>query len=484
MEIKNKTIKELVHALKTGEIKPAEVLEFYEKRIKEKNKKFGAFLNIDLSKAYERAKRLEKIPFNERGLLFGVPIAIKDNILVENEPCSCASKILEGFKAPYSATAIKKLLDAHAIPVGRANMDEFAMGSSNENSGYFPARNPWNIEYVPGGSSGGSAVSVAARLVPCALGSDTGGSIRQPASFCGVTGLKPTYGRVSRFGLVAFGSSLDQIGPITISAKDAGFLLYAIAGIDPNDSTSRPEEVPASLLELPAFDPKNLKVGVPKEFFEEGVEKDVADLVLKAIDDIKSLGAEIIELSLSLTTYAVPAYYLISTSEASSNLARYDGIHYGKREDRARDLNEVYKLTRGEGFGKEVKRRILLGTFCLSKGYYDAWYKKALQVRTLIREEYFKAFNNVDLIIGPTSPTKAFKLGERVSDPIKMYLSDSLTVGASLSGLPAVSIPCGFSEGLPVGLQIIGPPLSEVKILSLAAAYQEITDFHKKEPEV
>lgn len=419
-----------------------------------------------------------------KGRLEGIPVAIKDNICVKDEPTTCASKILEGFKPPYDATVTRKLKDAGAILIGKTNMDEFAFGSSCETSCYGPTRNPWDLNRIPGGSSGGSAACVAADETCLAIGSDTGGSIRQPASLCGVVGLKPTYGRVSRYGLIAFASSLDQIGPITKDVRDAAILLNVIAGYDEMDSTSVDMPVPDYTKSL-VKDVKSLRIGVPKEYFIKGIDKEVESGVKKAIDIFKSLGAEPKEISLPHTEYAISTYYIIAPAEASSNLARFDGVQYGPRGKNPKDLIDMYMKTRSKGFGDEAKRRILLGTYVLSTGYYEAYYLKAQKVRTKIKEDFEKAFKVCDCIVTPTSPTPAFKIGEKLEDPLSMYLSDIFTIPANLAGLPAISIPCGFSkEGLPLGLQIMGRPFDEETMLRAAYAFEQNTDFHTKKPKL
>jgi aspartyl-tRNA(Asn)/glutamyl-tRNA(Gln) amidotransferase subunit A len=417
-----------------------------------------------------------------RGALDGVPVALKDNLVQAGEPTSCASKVLEGFVSPYDATVVAKLRAAGAVIVGRTNLDEFAMGSSTENSAYGATRNPWDTTRTPGGSSGGSAAAVAAGIVPLAFGSDTGGSIRQPAACTGIAGMKPTYGRVSRYGLVAFASSLDQIGPFTRSAADCAIALEAIAGHDPLDSTSLPEPVPA-YSRLLSGDVSGLVVGLPREYFvAEGVDPAVLSCVREAVSELERAGAKTREVSLPHTQYAIATYYLIAPAEASSNLARYDGVRYGRRAANARDLQDLYRRSREEGFGPEVKRRILLGTYVLSAGYYDAYYRKAQQVRTLLRRDFDEAFRGCDLIATPTAPEIAFRLGEKAADPLRMYLSDVYTVSANLAGVPGLSIPCGFSEGMPVGLQLLGRPLDEATLLRVADAYQRRTDWHGRRP--
>ena len=412
-----------------------------------------------------------------------MPIAIKDVICIQGSLTTCGSRILEGFVAPYDATVTEKLRHAGAIFIGKTNLDEFAMGSSTENSAFIKTRNPWDLDRVPGGSSGGSAAAVAAGLCAGALGTDTGGSIRQPASFCGVVGIKPTYGRVSRFGLVAFASSLDQIGPITRDVEDAAIMLQAIAGYDPGDSTSVDLPVPdyRAALKEPI---RGLRLGIPREYFIEGTDPEVAEAVRNAISTCRELGAQIVDISLPHTEYGIAAYYIIAPAEASSNLARYDGVKYGHRAQGARDLIEMYRKSRSQGFGAEVKRRIMLGTYVLSAGYYDAYYRKASQVRTLIRRDFLEAFEKCDAILAPVSPIPAFKIGEKFDDPLQMYLSDVFTLPASLAGIPGISVPCGFtSEKLPIGLQILGPHFREELILRIAYQFEQATPFHLQRPD-
>ncbi|WP_080848656.1 Asp-tRNA(Asn)/Glu-tRNA(Gln) amidotransferase subunit GatA [Cytobacillus gottheilii] len=477
-------VKALHAKLHSKEISVSDLVSYSFKRISEVDDKVQAFLTLDEEKALQKAKDLDaKLTAGEtKGILFGMPIGVKDNIVTQGLRTTCASKILDNFDPIYDATVVNKLHSAETITVGKLNMDEFAMGSSNENSGFKPVRNPWNIEHVPGGSSGGSAASVAAGEVLFSLGSDTGGSIRQPASFCGVVGLKPTYGRVSRFGLVAFASSLDQIGPITRNVEDNAFLLQAIAGLDPMDSTSANVDVP-NFTEALTGDVKGLRIAVPKEYLGEGVTEEVRASVLKSLSVLEKLGATWEEVSLPHSKYALAAYYLLSSSEASANLARFDGVRYGYRTENPENLLELYKKTRAEGFGDEVKRRIMLGTFALSSGYYDAYYKKAQKVRTLIKQDFEQVFENYDVIIGPTTPTPAFKLGEKVDDPLTMYANDILTIPVNLAGVPGISVPCGMSsEGLPLGLQIIGKHFDESTIYRVAHAFEQETDHHKQKP--
>ncbi|KMY48399.1 Asp-tRNA(Asn)/Glu-tRNA(Gln) amidotransferase subunit GatA [Peribacillus loiseleuriae] len=460
------------------------VNESYE-RIGQVESQVKAFLTLDEERARVKAKELDdKLARGEQsGMLFGLPIGVKDNIVTKNLRTTCASKILENFDPIYDATVAEKLKQAETVTIGKLNMDEFAMGSSNENSAFQATRNPWNTDYVPGGSSGGSAASVAAGEVLFSLGSDTGGSIRQPAAYCGVVGLKPTYGRVSRYGLVAFASSLDQIGPITRTVEDNAYLLEAISGVDPMDSTSANVQVPSFVNALTG-DVKGLKIAVPKEYLGEGVSEAARNSVLSALKVLEGLGAEWEEVSLPHSKYALAAYYLLSSSEASANLQRFDGVRYGYRADNAENLIEMYKQTRGEGFGDEVKRRIMLGTFSLSSGYYDAYYKKAQKVRTLIKQDFENVFAKYDVIIGPTTPTPAFKIGENTADPLTMYANDILTIPVNLAGVPGISVPCGFSNGLPLGLQIIGKHFDESTIYRTAHAFEQATEFHKQFPKL
>ena len=477
---------ELHQMLHNKEIKVQDLVDESYNRIQEVDDQVKAFLTLDEENARQTAKELdEKIGVeDELGLLFGMPIGVKDNIVTKGLRTTCASKLLENFEPVHNATVVEKLNEAQAVKIGKLNMDEFAMGSSNENSGFFNTRNPWNTDYVPGGSSGGSAAAVAAGEVPFALGSDTGGSIRQPASFCGVVGLKPTYGRVSRFGLVAFASSLDQIGPITRNVEDNAYLLQVISGHDKMDSTSANVEVPDYLSALTG-DVKGLKIAVPKEYLAEGVNEEVRTSVLEALKVLENMGATWEEVSLPHSKYAVATYYLLASSEASSNLARFDGVRYGVRSENADNMIDMFKKSRSEGFGDEVKRRIMLGTFALSSGYYDAYYKKAQKVRTLIKNDFEKVFEDYDVIIGPTSPTPAFKIGENIDDPLTMYANDILTIPVNLAGVPGISVPCGFSSNnLPIGLQIIGKHFDESTVYRVAHAYEQATDYHKAKPEL
>ncbi|MCY8726882.1 Asp-tRNA(Asn)/Glu-tRNA(Gln) amidotransferase subunit GatA [Bacillus inaquosorum] len=475
-------LKQLIHK---KEIKISDLVDESYKRIQAVDDKVQAFLALDEERARAYAKELDEAVDgrSEHGLLFGMPIGVKDNIVTKGLRTTCSSKILENFDPIYDATVVQRLQDAEAVTIGKLNMDEFAMGSSTENSAYKLTKNPWNLDTVPGGSSGGSAAAVAAGEVPFSLGSDTGGSIRQPASFCGVVGLKPTYGRVSRYGLVAFASSLDQIGPITRTVEDNAFLLQAISGVDKMDATSANVDVPDFLSSLTG-DIKGLKIAVPKEYLGEGVGKEARESVLAALKVLECLGATWEEVSLPHSKYALATYYLLSSSEASANLARFDGIRYGYRTDNAENLIDLYKQTRAEGFGNEVKRRIMLGTFALSSGYYDAYYKKAQKVRTLIKKDFEDVFEKYDVIVGPTTPTPAFKIGENTKDPLTMYANDILTIPVNLAGVPGISVPCGLADGLPLGLQIIGKHFDESTVYRVAHAFEQATDHHKAKPEL
>ncbi|MGD2279240.1 MAG: Asp-tRNA(Asn)/Glu-tRNA(Gln) amidotransferase subunit GatA [Candidatus Omnitrophota bacterium] len=440
-----------------------------------------AFAHIDENDVAGKASAIEKSA--KKGRLWGVPVGIKDNICIKGELTTCASRILEGFKPPYNAHVIERLLAEDALVLGKTNMDEFAFGSSCETSCYYPTRNPWNKERIPGGSSGGSAAAVASGEVVAALGSDTGGSIRQPASLCGVVGFKPTYGRISRYGLIAFASSLDQIGPITRNVSDCALLLEIISGYDDRDSTSVNMEVPRYTESL-SKSVKGTVIGIPKEYFQLGIDEDVKKRIDEAIQVMKDLGAKVVDISLPHTKYAVSCYYIIAPAEASSNLARYDGVHYGHRASKAEGIIDLYIRTRNEGFGAEAKRRVLLGNYALSKGYYEAYYLKAQKVRTKIADDFREAFEECDCILTPTSPTTAFKIGERMDDPLKMYLSDIFTIPANLAGLPAVSVPCGMDDnGLPVGLQFLAKPFAEETIIKAAHAFEANTGHHKNVPD-
>lgn len=444
-----------------------------------------AFLNLNEDEAVKTAQEIDKVGIDPENLLSGIPVAIKDNLVTKGLTTTAASKMLENFKPIYSATTVEKLAAKQTINVGKTNMDEFAMGGSTENSAFKVTTNAWDKTKVPGGSSGGSAAAVASGQVPLALGSDTGGSIRQPASFNGVVGMKPTYGRVSRWGLIAFGSSLDEIGPITRSVKDNAVALSAIAGHDNHDLTTSTKEVPDFAAELnEKTTVKGMKIGLPKEFIGEGVDEDVKNAVLAAADKYRELGATVDEVSLPHNKYGVAAYYIIASSEASSNLQRFDGIRYGYRADDVKNLEDVYVKSRSEGFGDEVKRRIMLGTYSLSAGFYDAYFKKAAKVRTLIIRDFQKVMEDHDFIMGPVAPTVAFSIGAEISDPMTMYMNDILTIPVNLAGLPGMSIPAGFSNGMPIGLQLIGKPFDEETLYKAGYVFEQNTDFHKKTPEL
>ena len=482
MDITKLTVHELKQKLDNKEITIPEVVSAYINRINEKEKDVQAFITTSENEALEKAKEIQEK--KEKGEITkqyaGIPIGIKDNICTKGTKTTCASKMLENFISPYNATVIEKLENENLISLGKLNMDEFAMGGSTEYSYFKKTRNPWNLNKVPGGSSGGSAAAVASDTVPWALGSDTGGSIRQPASFCGVVGLKPTYGLVSRYGLVAFASSLDQIGPITKDVEDCAILLNMITGHDEKDTTSIEMEKIDYTKSLKK-DIKGIKIGVPKEFFGEGINQDVKDVLQKSIQKYKELGAEIEEFSLDIAQYALATYYIIACAEASSNLGRFDGIRYGYRTKEYSNLRELYKKSRSEGFGSEVKRRIILGTYVLSSGYYDAYYKKAQQVRTLVMNEFNKAFEKYDIILTPTSPTVSFDLGSKSENPLEMYLSDICTVSVNIAGVPAISIPCGVnSENMPIGMQLIGNKFCEEKILNVAYVFEQNLNFREK----
>jgi len=484
VELYSLSIEEALTAIDKGEISPVELTEAIFKRIEAVEDKIHSFVTLDKENSLIQARRTEdNIRRNIKQPFAGLPVAIKDNICTEGVRTTCSSKMLENFIPPYDSTVVKKLKEQGCILIGKTNLDEFAMGSSTENSSFGATRNPWDVARVPGGSSGGSAAAVAADMCIAALGSDTGGSIRQPAAFCGVVGLKPTYGRVSRYGLVAFASSLDQIGPITKNVKDSAILLNIISGYDLCDSTSADLAVPDFTSAL-GQDIKGMKLGVPKEYFIEGIDKEVAKSVNAAINKLESLGAIPVEISLPHTGYAVATYYILATSEASSNLARYDGVKYGLRVEGG-DLIDMYMKTREAGFGAEVKRRIILGTYTLSSGYYDAYYKKAQQVRTLVKQDFEKAFEKVDVIVTPTTPSPAFKAGEKTDDPLQMYLADIFTISVNLAGVPGISVPCGFTlQNLPVGLQIIGKYFDEETLLKTAYAYEQATDWRKRKPKL
>lgn len=482
MEFYKLTIHELREKLKKREISANELTLEFLKRIEQVDKDVHSFITITKDDSLKQAEDADKkMNAGEDLPLLGIPLAIKDLICTKGVRTTCGSKILSNYIPPYDATVIKKLKESGAILLGKLNMDEFAMGSSTETSHFGVTKNPWNLEAIPGGSSGGSAAAVAADECAGSLGSDTGGSIRQPAAMCGITGLKPTYGRVSRFGLVAFASSLDQIGPMTKDVADTAILMNVISGRDSLDSTSADVPVPDFTKSL-INDVKGLKIGIPKEYFVEGMDEEVEKSVRDAIELFKKLGAEIKEISLPHTDYAISTYYVIAPAEASSNLARYDGVKYGYRTNTSKNLIGMYKKTREEGFGAEVKRRIMLGTYALSSGYYDAYYLKAQKVRTLIKRDFDEAFKICDCLVTPTAPTPAFKIGEKFDDPIQMYLSDIFTISINLAGVPAISIPCGFGKGLPIGLQIIGRHFDEEAIIRAAYTFEQNTDYHKKKP--
>jgi aspartyl-tRNA(Asn)/glutamyl-tRNA(Gln) amidotransferase subunit A len=485
MKLYELTIHELRRLLTRGETTAVEVTDSIYQRIKKLEPRIAAYLSLDEEVAMEEALGWDKRGFGDKTkLLAGVPLAVKDVICTKGIRTSCGSNILANFVPPYDATVALKLKQAGGIFLGKTNMDEFAMGSSNENSAFGVTRNPWNLKYIPGGSSGGSAAAVAADECIAAVGSDTGGSIRQPASHCGVVGFKPTYGRVSRYGLVAFASSFDQIGPISKDVTDAALLLQVIAGYDERDSTSVPRDVPDYTKSL-VQGLKGITFGIPREYFIEGLEPEVEQAVRDAIRTLEGLGGRAIEVSLPHTEYGVAAYYIIAPAEASSNLARYDGVKYGHRDREGKTLLEMYRRSRSEGFGAEVKRRIMLGTYVLSAGYYDAYYKKASQVRTLIRKDFLKVFEQCQVVVTPVAPSAAFPLGAKVDDPLQMYLSDVFTLPASLAGIPGISIPCGFnSKGLPIGLQILAPHFEEGLALRVAYNFEQNTDFHHHHPPI
>jgi aspartyl-tRNA(Asn)/glutamyl-tRNA(Gln) amidotransferase subunit A len=485
MSLNASTIHELRAKLGRGEISSVELTESVFARISSTEERLHSYITLCRESALEEARRAdERLKSGAGGSpLLGIPIAVKDIFLTEGVLTTCASRILGNFVPPYDATAVKRLKQSGAVIVGKTNMDEFAMGSSTENSAFAVTRNPWNLERVPGGSSGGSAAAVAADQCIAALGTDTGGSIRQPAACCGVVGLKPTYGRVSRYGVIAFASSLDQVGPMTKDATDCALMLEAIAGHDPADSTSAPAPVPAYASYLDG-NIKGIRVGLPKDYFVPGMQPLVMKAVRDAVQTLGRNGAQIIDVGLPHTEYAVAVYYIIATAEASSNLARYDGMKYGLRVQ-GKDLMETYLKSRREGFGPEVKRRIMLGTYALSAGYYDAYYLKAQKVRALIKRDFEEAFKKCDVIVTPTSPTTAFRIGEKMNDPLTMYLSDIFTISVNLAGLPGLSLPCGFdSDGMPIGMQIIGKYFDEAAILRVAHAYEQATEWHKRKPKL
>ncbi len=479
----NKTIAELSQCLAQGEFSSAELTQAYLDRIAKFDSQINSYITVTADEALAAAKQADvQIKAGTAGPLTGIPLAQKDIFCTNGVKTTCGSKMLDNFISPYDATVISRFKQAGAVMLGKTNMDEFAMGSSNETSFYGAVKNPWDLNAVPGGSSGGSAAVVAARLAPASTGTDTGGSIRQPAALCGITGLKPTYGRVSRYGMIAFASSLDQAGPMARTAEDCALMMNAMAGFDDKDSTSIEHDVPdysASLNQSLA----GLKIGLPKEYFAEGLDNNVATAVQAAIEEYKKLGAEIVDISLPNTGLSIPAYYVVAPAECSSNLSRFDGVRFGYRCDNPKDLEDLYKRSRGEAFGPEVKRRIMIGAYVLSAGYYDAYYIKAQKARQLISQDFKQAFEKVDVIMGPTSPTVAFNLGEKTDDPVTMYLSDAYTIATNLAGLPGMSVPCGFVGQRPVGLQIIGNYFDEARLLNVAHQYQQNTDWHSRAPE-
>lgn len=483
MEISTLTAAEIVAHIAAGELKATDCTAHFLKSIETNDPAIHSFLNVAGESALAAAESIDarRAAGETLGPLAGLPVAVKDGICTKGIRTTAASKMLENFVPPFDATIVRKLIDADAIVIGKTNLDEFAMGSSTENSAFGATKNPWDTDCVPGGSSGGSAACVAADLAPVSIGSDTGGSIRQPASFCGVTGLKPTYGRVSRFGLIAFASSLDQIGPFTRTAQDAALTMNVIGGHCDKDSTSAREDLPdfSSSLDQPL---KGMRIGICKEHFESGLPDDIRNSMDESVNVLKSIGATTVEISLPHSQYGIAAYYVIASSEASGNLARYDGVRYTMRAA-ADNLIKMYGLTRTEGFGEEVRRRIMLGTYALSSGYYDAYYVKASKVRRLIKNDYDKAFECCDVILGPTAPTTAFKFGEHTTDPLEMYLADIFTVTANLAGLPGISIPCGFSDGMPIGLQLQGKAFDESTLLQIAHQFQQQTDWHSRRPQ-
>lgn len=478
-----KTLAELSRLLQKREVSSVELTQSFLDRISTHDKNLNSFITVTADQALAQAKHADAmIQRGDAGALTGLPMAHKDIFCTLDVKTSCGSKMLDNFISPYNATVVEKLAAAGMVMLGKTNMDEFAMGSSNETSFYGAVKNPWKTSAVPGGSSGGSAAAVAARLAPIATGTDTGGSIRQPAALCNLTGLKPTYGRVSRYGMIAFASSLDQAGPMAQTAEDCAMMLNAISGFDERDSTSLDKPVPDYCAELNR-DIKGLKIGLPKEFFGDGMAPGVREVINKAIEQYRSMGAEIIEISLPNSHLSVPVYYVVAPAECSSNLSRFDGVRFGYRCKDPQDLQDLYKRSRGEGFGAEVKRRIMIGTYALSAGYYDAYYVKAQQLRRMISDDFEKAFKQVDVIMGPTAPDTAFNIGEKTSDPVAMYLSDIYTIAVNLAGLPGMSIPAGFSNNMPVGLQLIGNYFDESRLLNVAHQYQLATDWHKQIPE-
>jgi len=477
-----KSLVELSNGLQAGSFSSEELTRACLDRVSRLDGQLNCFISVTEELALDAARAADaRIKAGNAGPLTGIPFAHKDIFCTRGVKTSCGSKMLDNFIAPYDATVTRKLLDAGAVMIGKTNMDEFAMGSSNETSFYGPVKNPWNQKTVPGGSSGGSAAAVAARLVPVSTGTDTGGSIRQPAALCGITGIKPTYGCVSRYGMIAFASSLDQGGPFSRTAEDAAVMLGAMAGFDERDSTSveRPDDDYRAELEKPL---QGLKIGLPREYFGEGLDAAVGAVVETALEDFKKLGATVVEISLPNTHLSVPSYYVVAPAECSSNLSRFDGVRFGYRAENPKDLEDLYTRSRGEGFGAEVKRRILIGTYALSAGYYDAYYLKAQQARRLIREDFMRAFEDVDVIMGPTAPDVAFELGAKSDDPVSMYLSDIFTIAANLAGLPAMSVPAGFAGNMPVGLHVIGNYFKEGQLLNAGHQYQQVTDWHSRTP--
>ncbi|CAA0095837.1 Asp-tRNA(Asn)/Glu-tRNA(Gln) amidotransferase subunit GatA [Zhongshania aliphaticivorans] len=476
----NHTIADILRGLEAKTFSSEEITQQYLDAIAKHDSNYNSFITVTAEQALTQARAADTARQNgSAGALCGVPIAHKDIFCTEGVRTSCASKMLDNFIAPYNATVVDRLANAGVVTLGKTNLDEFAMGSSNETSFYGAVRNPWNTDCVPGGSSGGSAAAIAAGLAPAATGTDTGGSIRQPAALCGLTGLKPTYGRVSRYGMIAFASSLDQGGPMAKTAEDNALLLQAMAGFDHRDSTSMDLAVPDYRAGLNK-DLSGLKIGVPKEYFSEGLDPEIASAIEASLDEYRKMGAEIKSISLPHTHLAVPCYYIIAPAEASANLSRFDGVRYGYRCENPKDLDDLYTRTRAEGFGEEVKRRILIGTYALSSGFYDAYYRKAQQIRRLIKQDFDEAFKTVDIIAGPTTPNPAFALGEKVSDPVTMYLEDIYTIAVNLAGLPAISLPAGFTKGKPIGLQLIGRDFDETTLLAAAHQYQQRSDWHQQ----
>ena len=478
----NLTLSELSNALSRGEFSSLELTQAFLDRIKRLDTQYNSFITLSEEHALQQAKAADTLrATGQATALTGLPIAHKDLFCTQGIRTSCGSKMLDNFISPYNATLVERLNQAGMVTLGKTNMDEFAMGSSNESSFYGAVKNPWDLDRVPGGSSGGSAAAVAARLVPAATGSDTGGSIRQPAALCGITGLKPTYGRISRYGMVAYASSFDQAGPMTRTAEDAALLLQVMAGEDPLDSTCATQAVPNFSANL-NDSLSGLRIGLPQEYFVEGTDPAILERVREAIAEFEKLGATVKEISLPKTQLSIPAYYILAPAEASSNLSRFDGVRYGHRCDSPKDLEDLYKRTRAEGFGTEVKRRIMVGTYALSEGFYDAYYRKAQQIRRMIQQDFIQALSEVDVIMAPVTPCSAFRLGEKNSDPVSMYMEDIFTLSLNLAGLPGMSIPCGFADNLPVGLQIIGNYFDEAKLLNVAHQYQQVTNWHQQSP--